>query len=90
MPNLTGKMAENLLFFFSRAGSENYALLNDLLSHIEKNDFVRKGEVKDIIMLMAVMNQYKIDNKGLWVQIEKNCVNTFMKQQIAMPADQLT
>jgi len=66
VPFLNAKMIENLLFFLSRVGSENHSILIDLISSIEKNDYLAKGEVKDVIMLMAVMNQYKIDNKNLW------------------------
>lgn len=43
---------------------------------------IEKGTFRDQVMLMNVINHYKIDAQKMWEQIENQFSDTFLKQQV--------
>jgi len=89
---LTAKMCENLLFFFTRVGSpKNVNVIETLLKKVQNEGMIERNAVRDHVMLMNIINQYKLDLPIIWAQIEKQFVNAFFKTQTQMmPGDQAT
>jgi hypothetical protein len=55
-------MVENLIFFFSRVGThKNAKIIDTFIKKVQDERMVEKGEVRDHVMLMQVINQYKFD-----------------------------
>ena len=71
MPNLRGKMIENLLFFLSRGGSRSVEFMQRILERVEKEQFVQKGEIRDHIMMVGICNKYSLNMPVLFSQIEQ-------------------
>ncbi|TNV82727.1 hypothetical protein FGO68_gene13221 [Halteria grandinella] len=87
---LKAKMLENVIFFFSKCGTQqNSFIITMLLKKVQDEKLVETGEVRDHVMLMNLCNQYKVDTPQLWDQIEAFFTRAFLKPNIpTMPADQ--
>jgi hypothetical protein len=65
---LSPKAIENLMFFLDRCHqprSEDIEIINELMGSITTSEHVMKGEIRDHLLILSLLNKYGLDHNVL-------------------------
>ena len=88
LPVFNGPMCDNLSFVVLRTGNEGdkEKRWSAVLDHITKKGFLKKGEMNDLSLLMAVAS-VPFDHEGIWQEFESLFLTNVNERSMKPPPD---